>query len=158
VSATAAFAVGAVCCAAAPDMPALVLGRALQGLGGGMMIASVHGLLRQEFPEPLWPRLLASISAAWGIAALTGPAVGGVAGRGMWRAAFAVMLPLAAFGALLTWRLLGPGAPAPRDGERGVPLGRLAPRFSSPVSDGRASTACRSSGRSPSRPGSPASS
>jgi MFS family permease len=127
VGAAGSFVAGALTCAAAPAMALLIAGRALQGLGGGMMIATVHGLLRQEFPERLWARVLASISVAWGVAALTGPSVGGVlAGQGAWRGAFAAMVPPAVLGALLTWWLLGGRATPAREASHRVPLGRLA--------------------------------
>ena len=118
------FVNGTAICAAAWSMPVMVAGRAVQGLGGGMMIAGAYGVVRELFPEHLWPRILAAISGAWGVAAMTGPAVGGFfAGRGVWRAAFWTMVPLVAVAAVLSWRMLGQRA-APR-AERGVPFSRL---------------------------------
>jgi len=116
---------GTAACALAPTMPVLIAGRAVQGLGGGVMTAAVHGVVREVFPEGLWPRMLATISAAWGLAAMSGPAVGGMlAGAGSWRAAFWIMVPLTAVAAAATWRVLprvaARAAPAGR-----VPLGRL---------------------------------
>jgi Major Facilitator Superfamily len=121
-----AFAIGAGACAAAPSMLLLVAGRAVQGLGGGMLIAAGHSLVREVFPEPLWPRMLATISVVWGVAALGGPALGGVlAGRGLWRTAFWAMAPFAVAAAALTWRILG--AAPPRDVRAtSMPFGRLA--------------------------------
>src|SRR5206468_1939848 len=75
--ATGAFVVGAAACGAAPTMKMVVAGRALQGVGGGMLIAAAHAMVREMFPEGLWPHMLAAISAAWGTAALGGPALGG---------------------------------------------------------------------------------
>ena len=99
-------------------MPVLVGGRAVQGLGGGMMIAAVHGVIREVFPPALWSRLLATISGAWGIAAISGPGVGGVfAGLGAWRGAFWAMVPPAVVAAAMTWRILprvSPPGPASR--------------------------------------------
>src|SRR5262245_18876147 len=63
--ATGAFIVGAVVCGAAPTMKMVVAGRAVQGFGGGMLIAAAHALVREMFPEGLWPHMLALISAAW---------------------------------------------------------------------------------------------
>jgi hypothetical protein len=120
-----AFAAGAGACAAAPSMLLLVAGRAVQGLGGGMLIAAGHSFVREVFPEPLWPRMLATISVVWGVAALGGPALGGVlAGRGLWRAAFWAMAPFAAVAAALTWRILGTAAPREARATS-VPFGRL---------------------------------
>lgn len=129
---SAAFVAGTAVCGLASSMPVMIAGRALQGLGGGTMIAAVHGVVREAFPEALWARMLATISAAWGIAALGGPAIGGVmAGLGVWRLAFGALIPLAGAGALLTWLVLRPArgsARPPAEDERAarrVPFARL---------------------------------
>ena len=123
--ASAVFVVGSSACGAAPTMAAIVAGRAVQGIGGGMIIGVVHSMIRVVFPAHLWPRMLATVSVAWGVAALTGPLFGGVlAQRGHWRAAFWLMLPFVAVVAGLAWRLLPPRRAAAMPGER-APLGRL---------------------------------
>src|SRR5262249_6608645 len=105
------FVAGTAACGAAPTMLAMVSGRAIQGLGGGMMIAGVYSAVRELFPEVLWPRALATISGAWGIAAMTGPAIGGFfAHLGLWRAAFWTMVPVAVLTCALSWQLLRPRA------------------------------------------------
>ena len=122
--ASAIFASGTVICASAWTMPVMVAGRAVQGLGSGLLISGAYGAVQTLFPEHLWPRLLAVISAAWGAAAMTGPAVGGFfAARGVWRAGFWTMVPLAAVAAALSWRMLG--ASPPRAAARRGPFGRL---------------------------------
>ena len=119
------FVGGSVACATAASMPALVAGRAVQGLGAGLMIGAVHGIVRDVFPPVFWSRLLATISGAWGIAAVSGPAVGGVfAGLGAWRGAFWVMAPPAVVAAILTWWMLPRSVRAAPESR--VPLGRLA--------------------------------
>ena len=123
--ATGAFVVGAVMCGAAPTMTMVVAGRAVQGLGGGMLIAAAHAMVREMFPEGLWPHMLAAISAAWGTAALGGPALGGaLAAHGLWRVAFWSMAPITMVAATLTWRLLGATDRREAD-EAPVPFGRL---------------------------------
>lgn len=125
VTAAAVFVTGTGSCAAAPSMAVLVAGRAIQGLGGGMMVASVYGIVRELFPERLWPRVFATISGAWGIAALGGPAVGGLfAGRGLWRAGFWALVPAVVLAAAISWRILRRTA-RPRRRQARVPLGRL---------------------------------
>ena len=119
------FVAGAAVCALAPTMPAVVAGRALQGLGGGMLIASAHSMVRELFPAPLWQPMLTTISCAWAIPALGGPVVGGVlAGLGHWRAGFWAMTPIALIAAGLTWRILPRSERRPTRVQ--VPLGRLA--------------------------------
>lgn len=92
------FAVGALLCATAWSMPVMLVGRGVQGLGGGMLVSLPYAMTRIIFPEPLWPRAMAMISGMWGIATLLGPALGGIfAELGIWRAAFWSLIPLIAF-------------------------------------------------------------
>jgi len=91
------FALGALLCAAAPSMPAMLVGRGVQGLGGGMLVALPYALTRIVFPQALWPRAMAMISGMWGIATLLGPALGGIfAELAIWRAAFWSLIPIIA--------------------------------------------------------------
>ncbi|CAK9889909.1 MULTISPECIES: MFS transporter [Pseudomonas] len=100
--ALALFALGSVICAAAPSMPVLLIGRSVQGLGGGILFALSYALIRLVFDERLWPRAMALVSGMWGVATLCGPAVGGVfAQGGHWRWAFWSLLPVAALLALI---------------------------------------------------------
>src|SRR5262245_49301741 len=48
------FVAGTAACGAAPTMLVMIGGRAIQGLGGGMMIAGVYSAVRELFPEVLW--------------------------------------------------------------------------------------------------------
>jgi len=90
------FSLGAVLCALAPSMPALLLGRAIQGLGGGVLFALSYALIRVVFDAHLWPRAMALVSGMWGVATLCGPAIGGIfAQSNQWRLAFWVLLPIA---------------------------------------------------------------
>ncbi|MCE6984532.1 MFS transporter, partial [Pseudomonas frederiksbergensis] len=43
--ALAVFALGSVICAAAPSMPVLLIGRSVQGLGGGILFALSYALI-----------------------------------------------------------------------------------------------------------------
>jgi MFS family permease len=106
--ALALFALGTLACATAPSMAALLAGRSLQGLGGGMLVALSYAMIRHLFPAALWPQAIALVSGMWGVAALTGPFVGGVfAQLGAWRVAFWVLLPLVGGLAVLIGRVLG---------------------------------------------------
>ena len=97
VIANALFVFGSAVCATASSMSILVAGRAVQGVGGGMVVGVVHAMIREVFPAHLWPRMLATISVAWGVAALTGPFVGGVLAQvGLWRAGFWGTIPFVA--------------------------------------------------------------
>ena len=100
--ALAVFSAGAIACALAPSMPALLLGRTVQGLGGGVLFALSYALIRVIFDARLWPRAMALVSGMWGVATLGGPAIGGVfAQNGQWRPAFWVLVPVALLLALI---------------------------------------------------------
>jgi MFS family permease len=95
--AAAAFGFGSLLCGVAPSMPVLLVGRAMQGFGGGLLGALTYMMVRLVFPERLWAQAIALISGMWAIATLVGPAIGGVfAEFGAWRWAFFVILPAAA--------------------------------------------------------------
>lgn len=96
------FTLGSVICAQASSMPMLLVGRSVQGLGGGILFALSYALIHLVFDRRLWPRAMALVSAMWGVATLCGPAVGGVfAEGGHWRWAFWSLLPVAAVLALI---------------------------------------------------------
>jgi MFS family permease len=129
VVASGIFASGTVICASAWSTPAMVTGRAVQGLGSGLMISGAYGAVRVLVPENLWPRILAVISAAWGAASMTGPAVGGAfAGLGVWRPGFWMMVPVVLVVPALSWRMLG--AEPPRAATRGGPSVACSPSVS----------------------------
>ena len=93
------YAAGAVLCACAPSIGFVIAGRFVQGLGGGLLSALAYVLVRNAFPEVLWPRVLGLLSGVWSVTVLIGPLVGGVfASYGHWRGAF---ITVAAIGWLL---------------------------------------------------------
>lgn len=95
LAALAAFALGSAVDAVAPDMAAVLLGRAVQGVGGGLLAGLAYALIRTALPRALWTRASACLSAMWGLGLLVGPAIGGVAVQvGSWRWAFVVLVAL----------------------------------------------------------------
>src|SRR5215472_13962936 len=93
------YAAGALLCACAPSIGFVIAGRFVQGLGGGLLSALAYVLVRNAFPEPLWPRVFGLLSGVWSITVLLGPLIGGVfASYGHWRGAF---VTVAAIGCLL---------------------------------------------------------
>ena len=58
------YATGSIFCALAPSFVLIIVGRFVQGLGGGLLAALAYVLVRSLFAEALWPRvfgLLASV-------------------------------------------------------------------------------------------------
>ena len=95
--AAAAFGAGSLICGLAPNMPVLLVGRAVQGFGGGLLGALTYMMVRLVFPERLWAQAIALISGMWAIATLVGPAIGGLfAEFHAWRWAFYILLPASA--------------------------------------------------------------
>ena len=114
------FGGGSALCALAPTMQVLLVGRMLQGLGGGVLLSAPYVLMRSVLPEPLWPRALALLSGMWGIATLLGPAVGGIfAQYATWRLAFWSLVVLIALAAAAAVVVLKPAAP---QAERPTPV------------------------------------
>jgi len=96
------YAAGCVVCAMAPTMPVVLVGRVLQGLGGGGLVALVYISQDRFFPNRFVPKIVACISTVWMISAFSGPVIGGAfATLGIWRFAYwafamqAVLLMLA---------------------------------------------------------------
>ena len=83
------YTLGCAICAAAPAMPVLLAGRAVQGLGGGALVALVYIAGDRFFPRRLVPRIVACLSVVWMASAISGPFIGGaLASIGLWRVAF----------------------------------------------------------------------
>lgn len=96
------FVLGTIACAIAPTMPWLLFGRVWQGLGGGMLLSLSYATVPLVFDESLWSRAMALISSMWGVATLSGPAIGGLfAEIGHWRWAFWSVLPVCGILAVL---------------------------------------------------------
>ena len=83
------FSIGCVVVATAANMPVLLIGRILQGLGGGGLIALVYVSQDRFFPNHLVPRTIALLSSVWMMASFSGPVIGGAfATMGEWRLAY----------------------------------------------------------------------
>jgi MFS family permease len=113
------FAVGLVVDALARDMPMLLVGRVLQGLGGGQLIVAVYVVVARAVPAPARPKAFAALSSAWVVPALVGPALAGVVTSVFgWRWVFGGIVPLAAIGVVLLLPVLRslPRHVAPEEG------------------------------------------
>ncbi|MGW0734179.1 MFS transporter [Streptomyces sp. NPDC002851] len=96
-----AFAVGLVLAGAAGAMGVFILGRAVQGLGGGLLIVALYVVVSRAYPERLRPAIMAAFAASWVVPSIVGPlAAGTVTERFGWRWVFLampvlVLIPLA---------------------------------------------------------------
>ncbi|MEH3075151.1 MAG: MFS transporter [Quadrisphaera sp.] len=76
-----AFAGGLVLCGTAPTFTVLLVGRAVSGLGGGLLVVSLYAVVGAVFDEAVRPRVFAWISSAWGAARRHRAAGRGLAGH-----------------------------------------------------------------------------
>lgn len=89
------FAAGLVVAGLAGTMPMLVLGRAVQGLGAGLLLTSAYLVIGTLYPEHLRPKMLAALATVWVVPALVGPLIAGLAAEHWtWRAVFLGLVPM----------------------------------------------------------------
>lgn len=91
----------------APSMLALVIARAAQGFGGGLIFAVVFAGIGLGYPHRLRPRVFVTQSVVFGVMGFGGPVVTGVLlAFSDWRSVFVVQLLLTAIALLLGWNRL----------------------------------------------------
>ncbi|MDX3189258.1 MFS transporter [Streptomyces sp. MN03-5084-2B] len=96
------FAAGLVVAGTASGMRMLLLGRALQGFGSGLLLVSVSLLIALTFTDHERPVIYAANAAAWVLPAVIGPSVAGVVTVGVgWRWVFLGLVPFVAVGVLM---------------------------------------------------------
>ncbi len=105
--AIAGYLIGSLLCALAPSMLTLIIGRAIQGLGGGGLTALSVVILGDVAAPKERGRYYAYFSATYTTAGLTGPLLGGfLAEQVHWSAIFWLNIPLGCLGFLVTEFLL----------------------------------------------------
>lgn len=121
-----AFVVGQLTAGTATTMAQLVGARAVQGVGGGLIITATYVVIGERYPEVTRPKLFAAMSSAWVVPSLVGPALSGVVTEHLgWRWVFLGLLPLILIGCALMLPVL-----------RTLPA-RLAPVRAGPATRGR---------------------
>jgi EmrB/QacA subfamily drug resistance transporter len=108
IAAVLVFTGASVLCGLATDMRMLAIARALQGIGGGMMVGTAFASIPDLFPDPharvRWQVVMA---AAYGIGTAAGPSLGGWLSQHFgWRSTFFVNLPVGALALYFIWRHL----------------------------------------------------
>jgi MFS family permease len=69
------FCAGLLLAAAAPGMPMVIVGRAVQGLGAGAIGSVIYVVIARSYDPRAMPRMLALNSSAWVVPGLVGPAL-----------------------------------------------------------------------------------
>jgi MFS family permease len=89
------FSLGLVIGGTAPNMAVLVAGRAVQGLGAGVVPAVAYVAISRCYPEESRPRMFAVLSTAWVVPGLIGPGIAALVAAAVgWRWVFLGLLPL----------------------------------------------------------------
>lgn len=124
----ATFAAGLVLSGTAGAMWLFILGRAVQGFGGGLVIVALYVVVGRAYPERLRPAIMAAFAAGWVVPSVVGPLASGAVTEHLgWRWVFVgipvlVVVPLALALPQIRSRASGPvgggDTPASFDGRR----------------------------------------
>jgi MFS family permease len=116
------FALGLIIGGTAPDMLVLVAGRAVQGLGAGVVPAVAYVAISRCYAEESRPRMFAVLSTAWVVPGLIGPAVAALVAAAVgWRWVFLGLLPLVIAAGVLVVLALRHVPPPASPGTAAVP-------------------------------------
>jgi EmrB/QacA subfamily drug resistance transporter len=112
---TAIFALASMWCGFAPGIGLLIVARAVQGVGGALLVPGSLAIISASFPTEQRGRAIGTWSAFTGITAAVGPVLGGwIVEHLSWRWVFFINLPIAiAVVAICYWKV-----PESRDPDR----------------------------------------
>ena len=98
IAGIALFIAASLACAVAPNAGVLIAFRALQGIGAAIMVPGSLAIIAKAYPKKERGRAIGIWAAASSLTTALGPVLGGFVlstfGDGIWRAIFAVNLPL----------------------------------------------------------------
>jgi MFS family permease len=124
------FVLGLLIAGTAGNMPMLVSGRLVQGLGGGAITVALYVVVARVYPPVLHPKIFAAFAAAWVVPSLVGPlAAGVVAQLAGWHLVFLGVVGLVVPALLMIVPALRGlrGTPETAAPERGTPKGMSTP-------------------------------
>lgn len=101
------FILASVCCGLAPNLALLLLARAVQGLGGALLVPGSLAIISGSFSDQQRERAIGIWSAGIAIASIVGPVFGGwLVQHASWRWAFFLNVPLAVIALAVTlWKV-----------------------------------------------------
>jgi EmrB/QacA subfamily drug resistance transporter len=88
------FGIASLGCAVAPDLPALIAGRALQAAGAAVLLPTSLGLALSVFPSHLRGTAVGVWAGVGAVAAGSGPVLGGLLVESSWRWIFLINVPV----------------------------------------------------------------
>ena len=101
------FTLGSLCCALAPNTLLLVLARALQGIGGALMVPVGRLVVLRRIPKADMVSAMVWISVPALVAPIVAPLLGGfIATYASWRWIFLINLPMGVLGYVLVSRYI----------------------------------------------------
>jgi EmrB/QacA subfamily drug resistance transporter len=101
------FTLASIWCGFAPTIMQLILARAVQGLGGALLVPGSLAIISSSFPEAERGRAIGTWSGFTAITAAIGPLIGGwLIEHISWRAVFFINIPLALAAILISIRFL----------------------------------------------------
>ncbi len=101
------FVGGSALCGLSGSMPALILFRTIQGLGAGAVQPISFTIAGDIFEPAQRARMQGVFSGVWGVAAIVGPALGGVITSTIgWPWVFELNIPVGLVAGLIIWRVL----------------------------------------------------
>ncbi len=100
------FAAASLWCGLAPDSRHLIVARALQGVGGALLVPGSLAIIAAAFPAGERGKAIGTWSALTSLAIIAGPVLGGWLVQAVsWRAIFYINIPIAAATLAITWHL-----------------------------------------------------
>jgi MFS family permease len=122
------FAIGLIIGGLAPSMEVLVGARFLQGLGAGTVPPIAYVAIGRSLPEHLRPQMFATLSTAWVLPGVLGPALAGIVGEAVgWRWVFLGLLPLIGVSSAIAFPSVRRIGPDPSDTPNAATLRERAP-------------------------------
>lgn len=113
------FLLGLALCAVAPGPAVFILGRVLQGVGGGIDSVVLYVMIARAIPAPARPAMFGLLTTAWLLPSLVGPVGAGLLAQlTSWRTVFALILTgsaLALMGLVRAASRMGAGEGASAD-------------------------------------------
>jgi EmrB/QacA subfamily drug resistance transporter len=98
------FALASAWCGFAPDIRQLIVARALQGVGGAMLVPGSLAIISATFPKSERGKAIGTWSGFTGITTAIGPVLGGwLVQHFSWRWVFFINLPIAAAVIVISW-------------------------------------------------------
>ncbi|MFD2273920.1 MFS transporter [Undibacterium arcticum] len=99
------FAVASIWCGVSGSIMQLIFARAVQGIGGALLVPGSLALISASFPASERGKAIGTWSGYTAITAAIGPVLGGfLIEHGSWRLAFLINVPLALLVLILTFR------------------------------------------------------